>query len=176
MIPERVNFKQLFSILIKLSIILKQKGIEIPQEIDNFRVKSPNFNTGDEIPKTYTPYGEDIHPALSWSGFPKRTRSFAIICEDPDTPSGKLFTHWAVKNIPLHVTKIKEGESVGEEIVNSWGFTRYSGPKPPNGKHRYFFRIYALKIDKLRATDMKSLREEIERKKIGEAVIMGTFG
>ena len=71
---------------------------------------------------------------------------------------------------------IEEGENIGEEIKNSWGIKRYKGPKPPNGKHRYFFRIYAFKEEKLNENNMKGIKKEIENKKIGESFIIGTFG
>ena len=176
MVSKRVNFRQMFLILIKLITTLKEKDIKIPPLKEEFRIKSPNFKNGDEIPKKYTPYDKDIHPGFYWYGFPKETQSFAIICEDPDTPSGKNFTHWIVKNIPVSKTKIEEGEKIGEEIKNSWGITRYSGPKPPNGKHRYFFRIFAIKGKELIAKTMNGIKKEIENQKIAEAVIMGTFG
>ena len=176
MVSQRVNFKQLFTILIKLITILKQKNITIPPIQDKFRIKSPNFLYGEKIPKKYTPYGKDIHPSFYWFGFPKETKSFVIICEDPDTPSGKIFTHWAVKNIPVNIKKIEEGQSIGEEIKNSWGFERYSGPKPPNGTHRYFFRIYAIKVENLSSKTLNGLKKDIEFNKIAEAEMMGTFG
>ena len=176
MVSKKVNFRQLFFILIKLITTIKEKNIKIPPVKEEFRIKSSNFKNGEEIPKRYTPYGKDIHPSFYWYGFPKETKSFAIICEDPDTPSGKNFTHWIVKNIPANITKIEEGQNVGEEIKNSWGITRYKGPKPPNGKHRYFFRIYAFKDKELDAKTMNGLKKEIEILKIDEAVIMGTFG
>ena len=176
MVHQRVTFNQMFLIFIKLISTLKEKKIALPAHKNNFRIKSPDFLNGEEIPKKFTPYGKDIHPSFYWYGFPKNTRSFAIVCEDPDTPSGKIFTHWVVKNIPVKINEIKEGENIGEEIQNSWGFTRYSGPKPPNGKHRYFFRIYAFNTDQLVGRTMVGIKKEIEVKKIDETVIMGTFG
>ena len=176
MVSQRVNFKQLFTILIKLITILKQKNITISPIQDKFRIKSPNFLYGEKIPKKYTPYDKDIHPSFYWFGFPKETKSFVIICEDPDTPSGKIFTHWAVKNIPVNIKKIEEGQSIGEEIKNSWGFERYSGPKPPNGTHRYFFRIYAIKVENLSSKTLNGLKKDIEFNKIAEAEMMGIFG
>ena len=176
MVTQKVNFHQFFLIMIKLITTLKEKDISIPPYKDEFKIKSPNFLYGEKIPKKYTPYGKDIHPSFYWYNFPKETKSFAIVCEDPDTPSGKIFTHWIVKNIPGTVTKIEEGEIIGEEIINSWGFSRYSGPKPPNGEHRYFFRIYAFRDEQLSAKSMNGVKKEIEIKNIGEAVIMGTFG
>ena len=175
MVSQRVNFRQMFLILIKLITTLKEKNISIPAPKEVFKIKSPNFLYGEKIPKKYTPYGKDIHPSFYWYGFPKNTRSFAIVCEDPDTPSGKIFTHWIVKNIPANINKIGEGENIGEEIKNSWGFTRYSGPKPPYGMHRYFFKIYAFTDEKLVSKTMNAIKKEIEIKKIDEAVIMGTF-
>ena len=176
MVSQRVNFKQLFTILIKLITILKQKNITIPTIQDKIRIKSPNFLYGEKKQKKYTPYGKDIHPSFYWFGFPKETKSFVIICEDPDTPSGKIFTHWAVKNIPVSITKIEEGQNIGEEIKNSWGFERYSGPKPPNGTHRYFFRIYAIKVENLSSKTLNGLKKDIEFNKIAEAEMMGIFG
>ena len=140
------------------------------------RIKSPNFLYGEKIPKKYTPYGKDIHPSFYWFGFPKETKSFVIICEDPDTPSGKIFTHWAVKNIPVNIKKIEEGQSIGEEIKNSWGFERYSGPKPPNGTHRYFFRIYDIKFENFSSKTLNGLKKDIEFNKIAEAEMIGIFG
>ena len=176
MVSKAVNFKQFFLILLKLITILKEKGIKLPSYKEKFMIKSFSFKNGDIIPTKYTPYDTDIHPSFYWYGFPKETKSFAIICEDPDTPSGKIFTHWIVKNIPANVISIEEGENIGEEIKNSWGIKRYKGPKPPNGKHRYFFRIYAFKEEKLNENNMKGIKKEIENKKIGESFIIGTFG
>ena len=176
MVSKKVNFRQLFTILIKLITILKQKNISIPSIPDKFKIKSHSFLYGEKIPKKYTPYDKDIHPNLYWFNFPKETKSFVIICEDPDTPSGKIFTHWAVKNIPVNITNIEEGVKVGEEIKNSWGIERYKGPKPPNGEHRYFFRIYAIKDEKLNADNLNVLKNEIQARKIDEDEIMGRFG
>ena len=175
MVTQRVGFKQMLTILINLVTVLREKNVMLPREKHDFRLKSTSFKSGQKIPKKFTPFGEDIHPDFFWTGIPEHTKSFAIICEDPDTPSGEVFTHWIVKNIPLHITKINEGEQVGEELKNSWGFTRYSGPKPPSGKHRYFFRIYAIREDKLVARTMKAIRIEINAKKVGEATLMGTY-
>ena len=172
---EKVTFKQMMLILIKLVTVLREKNVFLPREKHDFRIKSNSFKSGGKIPKKFTPYGKDIHPDFYFTGIPRHTKSFAIICDDPDTPSGEIFTHWVVKNIPLNVQKIEEGEQVGEEIKNSWGFTRYSGPKPPSGTHRYFFKLYAIREDKLVARTLNALRKEIEAKKVGEAKLMGIY-
>ena len=113
---KQVTFKQMLLILIKLVTVMREKTIILPREKNDFRIKSTSFKSGGKIPKKFTPHGQDVHPDFYWTGIPKHTKSFAIICDDPDTPSGKVFTHWVVKNIPLSVTKIEEGEQVGEEI------------------------------------------------------------
>ena len=126
------------------------------------------------LDKKFTPFGKDINPSLKWSNPPEGTKSYALICEDPDCPSG-LFTHWAVKNIPGNISKIESGEKIGEEIRNSWGLKRYRGPRPPSDTHRYYFKLYALSIESLNARNIKELRYQIKRNKLGMAYIMGTF-
>ncbi len=164
---ERVSFKQMLAILIRLVTVLRERNVFLPREKHDFRIKSTSFKSGGKIPKRFTPFGKDIHPDFFFTGIPKHTKSFAIICDDPDTPSGNVFTHWVVKNIPVSVTKIDEGEQVGEEIKNGWGFTKYSGPKPTNEKtHRYYFKLYAIREDKLVARTLNALRKEIEAKKV----------
>ena len=173
---ERVTFKQMLAILIKIVTVLREKNVLLPREKHDFRIKSTSFKSGGKIPKRFTPFGKDVHPDFFLTGIPRHTKSFAIICDDPDTPDGNVFTHWVVKNIPLSVTKIDEGEQVGEEIKNSFGFTKYSGPKPPDDKkHRYYFKLYAIREEKLMARTLKALRIEINAKKVGEATLMGTY-
>ena len=139
-----------------------------------FTIKSDDFENESMLDKKFTPLGEDVNPSLKWSNPPEGTKSYALICEDPDCPSG-LFTHWAVKNIPHDVSKIENGEKIGEEIRNSWGLKRYKGPRPPSGTHRYYFKLYALSIESLNARNIKELRQQIKRNKIGETYIMGKF-
>ena len=140
-----------------------------------FTIKSDDFENESMLDKKFTPYGDDVNPSLKWCNPPEGTQSYALICEDPDCPSG-LFTHWAIKNIPKETNNIKNGEKIGVEIRNSWGLKRYKGPRPPNGMHRYFFKLYALSIESLNARNIKELREQIKRNKIGETYIMGKFG
>ena len=127
------------------------------------------------IPKRYTPHGEDYNPQLSWTGAPPGTKSFALINDDPDAPVG-LWTHWLVKNIPANTTSIKENSVPGVEVTNSWGIKKYKGPKPPSGTHRYYFKLYACNVEKMKANTLEQFYKEIEKVKIGEpAVIMGKY-
>ena len=171
----RITYKQMLTIMVNIVMALRENNILLPRSYNDFRIKSKSFKNGGKLDKKYTPYGKDVHPDLFWTGVPQGTKSFAIIVDDPDTPSGKVFTHWAIKNIPINYSKLDEGEVVGEELKNSWGFTKYSGPKPPSGTHRYYFKIYAIREDRLVARTLNAIRIEINAKKLAEASIMGTF-
>jgi Raf kinase inhibitor-like YbhB/YbcL family protein len=111
---------------------------------------SAAFTAGDSIPTRYSLYGENISPDLSWDKVPEGTKSFALICRDPDAPSG-TFYHWVMFNIPENVRGLPEGlgrtatlPDVGIQGRNSFRRVGYDGPKPPSGTHRYYFDLYAL--------------------------------
>ena len=114
-------------------------------------VKSSAFNDGDMMDVKYTGKGADISPQLSWEGVPDGTKSFALICDDPDAPF-MTWVHWVIYDIPANVTELSEG--VAKEKVLSSGAKQgkndfrkigYGGPyPPPGGPHRYFFKLYAL--------------------------------
>jgi Raf kinase inhibitor-like YbhB/YbcL family protein len=109
------------------------------------QVRSVAFSQGGHIPPKYTCEGENINPPLEISGIPDRTKSLALLVEDPDAPSG-LFEHWLVWNIPPNEA-ISENTVPGISGRNSFGSTGYGGPCPPSGSHRYFFKVYALDTD-----------------------------
>lgn len=111
---------------------------------------SSAFSHEELIPPLYTCDGEDISPPLSWSNAPENTKSFALICEDPDAPMG-TWIHWIIFNIPANYTQlpsnIPKTQQWQEGILqgkNSWNRYGYGGPCPPSGTHRYFFTLYAL--------------------------------
>jgi len=113
-----------------------------------FQIKSSAFMQDGEIPQKYTANGENISPSLSWTSAPSDTKSFTIICEDPDASS---FTHWVVFNIPNNTTQLAEGitnqgtlDNGAKQGTNDFNKIGYSGPAPPSGTHRYIFTIYAL--------------------------------
>jgi len=114
-------------------------------------LRSPAFLQGAPIPARYTCDAEDVSPALSWEGVPPRTRSFALLLEDPDAPAGS-WSHWLVYDLPADTRELAEGISAHalkdgvRQGRNSWGRSEYGGPCPPSGTHRYFFRLYALDI------------------------------
>jgi len=115
------------------------------------QVSSPAFAEAQTIPIKYTCDGENISPPLEWNGQPKDTKSVAIICDDPDAPSG-TFTHWVLYDIAGHTHQLLEGSSGdGKAGLNSFKQTGFGGPCPPSrdGAHRYVFRVYALDVDSL---------------------------
>lgn len=110
-------------------------------------LKSPAFAEGERIPVKYTCDGLNISPPLYWEGVPSATQSFALVMDDPDAPGG-IWDHWLVFNISPETRKLAENLKTAPEGVyygkNSWGNSSYGGPCPPDGEHRYFFKIYAL--------------------------------
>lgn len=112
-----------------------------------FTLKSPAFNNGGAIPTKYTCDGDNVSPPLHWEGIPAGTKSFALIMDDPDAPSG-VWDHWILFNMPANTTELSEAVKtlpVGTQVgINSWHHTKYDGPCPPNSEHRYIFKLYAL--------------------------------
>lgn len=149
-------------------------------------LQSNSFQNGGTIPNVYAYTGcaqgaQNRSPHLKWSNPPQNTRSFVIIMEDPDAPSG-TFTHWIVYNIPANTTEIPEGgpiPSSAREGQNDYGDTGYGGPCPPIGTtHRYFFRIYAINTETLNFSSpptRSQILQQIQDKTLGQAEIMGRF-
>ncbi|AKV03294.1 hypothetical protein AKJ09_09957 [Labilithrix luteola] len=115
-------------------------------------VSSTAFGEGKTIPKRYTADGENVSPPLKWSEPPDDTQSFAIVCDDPDAPSG-TFVHWTAWNIKADERELQEAlphladQADLRQGANSFGRPGYGGPKPPPGKpHHYRFHVYALDI------------------------------
>jgi Raf kinase inhibitor-like YbhB/YbcL family protein len=111
------------------------------------KLTSTAFNDGDILPSVYTCDGRGISPPLSWSDIPTKTKSFALIYDDPDAPAG-TWTHWLLYNLPPeinflaeNITALPRGTKVG---TNSSPQIRYGAPCPPYGEHRYIFHLYAL--------------------------------
>ena len=117
-----------------------------------FVLTSPAFKNGAPIHEHYTCDGADASPPLSWSGAPAGTKSFALLCDDPDAPGG-TWHHWAVYGIPASATNLPESYPPTKpgQAINDFGRPGYGGPCPPrgNGPHRYRFRLLALKVETL---------------------------
>jgi Raf kinase inhibitor-like YbhB/YbcL family protein len=145
---------------------------------------SSAFAEGQSIPSEYTCDGEDLSPPLSWSTLPDGTRSFALIADDPDAPSG-TWVHWVLYDLPATLTNLPEGIPKDGEVLqgakqgkNDFNRLGYGGPCPPRGgAHRYYFKIYAL--DKklgLKAGAAKSaVEKEMRGHVLGEGELMGRY-
>ena len=105
-------------------------------------VKSPAFEHQRTIPSKYTCDGNNINPPLTIEEIPESTKSLVLIVDDPDAPMG-TWDHWVVWNIPP-TDEIRENSVPGTQGLNSARRNSYSGPCPPSGTHRYFFKVYAL--------------------------------
>ncbi|OAI50126.1 hypothetical protein AYO37_00395 [Opitutia bacterium SCGC AG-212-L18] len=108
---------------------------------------SSAFSNGGLIPAKYTCNGENVSPPIQWSGAPDKTKSFALLMDDPDAPMGTV-DHWVVFNIPASTTVFPEGITDYPEGVqlgrNYATKNSYAGPCPPDKEHRYFLKLYAL--------------------------------
>lgn len=114
------------------------------------QLQSSVFINEGVIPSLYTCDGNNVSPPLSWDDPPEGTSSFALIVEDPDAPKG-TFTHWVIYDMPANCRSLLEGitsESTlpdgGKQGKNDFGEVGFGGPCPPDGTHRYFFKLHAL--------------------------------
>ena len=148
---------------------------------------SPAFSHNDPIPAIYTCDGRDISPPLSWSSLPAGTRSLALIVEDPDAPDPKAprmtWIHWMLYNIPAETAGLTENTAAGNlpaetlEGLNNWGRTGYGGPCPPVGRHRYFFKLYALdtELPDLNQPNKEKLLQAMQNHILDQAELIGTY-
>lgn len=140
------------------------------------KIESEAFKNGEAIPLKYTCDGENIIPPLNFSEVPEKAKSLVLIMDDPDSPTG-TWTHWTAWNINPKITGIPEG-MVPEGVMEgktTFGDIGYGGPCPGKGRHRYFFKLYALDTElKIPSGSTKDiLVESMKGQVIAEA---GTFG
>ena len=157
-----------------------------------FALRSPAFDHEAAIPTRHTCDGEDLSPELRWSDPPAGTRSFVVVVDDPDAPDPaaprRTWVHWVRYNIPAGRDHLPEGAgnppvrgegSGGErDALNDSNEPGWSGPCPPIGRHRYFFRLFA--VDRLIADlGSRARRVDVENAMeghvLGTAVLMGTY-
>ena len=151
------------------------------------KITSTAFQHGGPIPAKYTCEGQDISPPLAWSGVPATAKSIALIVDDPDAPDPakpqRVYVHWVVYNIPTSATSFPESASKSGlpkgavQGKNDSGKAEYRGPCPPIGRHRYFFKLYAL--DTLLTALSSPSKADLEKAMKGHVVesgeLMGTY-
>jgi len=118
--------------------------------LSDMQLVSTAFQPHGAIPRKHTGEGDDVSPPLAWSSPPKGTRSYAVVCHDPDAPLVKPgtygFVHWVLYNIPASVDELPEGVKEYTQGQNDFDAQGYGGPMPPegHGTHHYFFWVLAL--------------------------------
>jgi Raf kinase inhibitor-like YbhB/YbcL family protein len=126
-------------------------GVMMAQVAAGLTLTSLDFVNKEYIPHEFSCDGANKSPKLVWSGAPKNTKSYALIVDDPDAPSG-TWVHWVIFNIPANKTSLTSAGGRNKNLldgsmqgVNSSNNIGYDGPCPPPGKpHHYHFKLYAL--------------------------------
>ena len=150
-------------------------------------IESPAFAHGAAMPRRYTCDAEDVSPPLRWSGWAEKTRSLALIVDDPDAPDPaapkRVYVHWVLYDVPTSVRGIEENAELAavkagaRQGKNDWDRTGYGGPCPPIGRHRYFFKLYAL--DALLGDLGTATKRDVEKAMQGHVLatveLMGTY-
>jgi len=147
------------------------------------QLTSTAFGHDCDIPERFTCNGANISPQLAWSGAPAGTRSFAVVCSDPDAPSG-IWYHWAAFDIPVGTRELAENHSPKgtrvRQAINDFGRPGYGGPCPPrgHGSHHYHFTLYALDIEHLGVAVGAQCRDVVKAAKphaIATANLVGLY-
>lgn len=146
-----------------------------------FEVESKSFRDGMEIPRRHGYKNGNISPPLTISGTPREAKSLALIMDDPDAmaPAGKVWVHWLLWDIDPTVREIPEGITPEGSVegTTDFGETGYGGPAPPDKRHTYIFKMYALdtmSLVKAGATKAE-LEEAIKGHVLAEAKLTGTY-
>jgi len=161
-------------------IIEKKQGvIHKLEKKTSMKITSTAFENNSQIPKKYTCDGENINPPLAFEDIPDTAKTLVLIVEDPDAPS-KTWVHWILYNISPNVKFINEGSapSNAKQALTDSGEPKYSGPCPPSGTHRYFFKLYALDeklTDMPDFTDKPIIEAAMEGHIVGSAELIGLY-
>jgi len=154
-----------------------------PREVSmSLSISSTAFASDQPIPAKYSCLGEGISPPLAWSDAPPGTKSYALIMDDPDAPMG-TYVHWVIYNMPVSSTGLPESVSKDPKLAdgsaqgpNSTGHAGYTGPCPPSGTHRYFFKLYALDtMLEASGAGKEELLNAMQGHILGQGELMGTF-
>ena len=151
-------------------------------------IVSSAFANGQPIPRRYSGEGEDVSPALSFSGVPAGAKELAMIVDDPDAPTAQPWVHWVIYKIPLDAAGLAEGIATDAKLAspagalqgkNTSGDIGYHGPMPPpgHGVHRYYFKLYALdrQLDLKSGADKQALLSAMEGHILGQGELVGTY-
>jgi len=159
--------------------------------VGSFILTSPDFTEGQSLPTRQvhdSAGGENVSPALAFSGAPAGTRSYVVSCFDPDAPTPSGFWHWMAVNIPASVTQLAAGAGRADDalpdgafhIRNDYSQQRYDGAAPPEGDvpHRYFFVVHAVDVEALEVdggTSAAVVSFNLAFHTLARAILQGTF-
>lgn len=150
-------------------------------------VMSASFMHEREIPRRHTCDGMNTSPPIMWVGLPPGTKSLVLIVDDPDAPDPSApetpWVHWLLYNIPANASELAEGvteTSLPAETLqgmNDWHSTGYRGPCPSIGRHRYFFKLYALDsmLPNLKKPDKARLEKTLQEHVLNQSTLIGYY-
>ena len=123
-------------------------------------VSSPTLESGETMPRVYTPDGRNLSPPITWERLPAGTRELAVVCSDFGAGNPPPWVHWIIYGIPATATGLPEELPILPDTpmppelagaiqgLNGWRRPYYRGPAPPAGTpHLYHFTVYALDAD-----------------------------
>ena len=151
----------------------------------NLKLTSSDFEDGGEIPRECGYKNGNKVPPLTISGIPEGTKSLALVMDDPDAMGavGKVWVHWTVWDIDPTIAEIGENlrddQSLFAEGITDFGKVGYGGPAPPDKRHTYVFKLYALDCKVLPCIGGKATKPEVETAMEGyiieQAILKGTY-
>jgi Raf kinase inhibitor-like YbhB/YbcL family protein len=154
-------------------------------KVADLKIESQAFSHQGEIPKKYSCQGQDLSPPLSWGPVPEAAKSLALIVDDPDAPDPaapkRVWVHWVLYDIPPTEKGLDEGAKQppagAKDGLNDWGRPGYGGPCPPIGRHRYFFKLYALDVtlDDLERPKKADLEKAMVGHILAQGELIGTY-
>jgi Raf kinase inhibitor-like YbhB/YbcL family protein len=172
-------------LLVALLAVAATGGAEEGSTAMALKLTSDAFEHQQPIPRLYTCEGDDVSPALKWSGVPAKARSLVLIEDDPDAPDPAAprmtWVHWILYNLPPDSSGLAKGvkdlPSGTLEGLNDWKRTGYGGPCPPIGRHRYFHKLYVLDVvlDDLGKPTKAKLEAAMKGHVIEQTELIGTY-
>ncbi len=177
------------TVVLLLSIVLATAGCTTNQgnntsNQSGMALNSSAFSNDGAIPVKYTAKGDNLSPPLSWSSAPNNTKSFAVLCQDPDAAGGN-FTHWIIFNLPANTSQLNEAVPANGTLANGakqgnndFGKVGYSGPDPPSGVHHYVFTVYALdsELNLNPGANKSDFLNAIKGHVLAQGTLTGTYG
>ena len=145
--------------------------------MSEFSITSIDFKEGEEIPKKFGYKFENKQPNIEVNNVPENASSIALIMDDPDAMAavGKIWVHWLV--FGSNESKKFPNGNLRREGKTDFGELGYGGPAPPNGRHTYIFKAYALDItpDLKKGYSKQELEDAMKGHIITESKLTGTF-